>query len=222
MMVSGENSELTSVESVVADLRDRIVRQVYGPGTRLKERELAEEMAVSRAVIRDAFSVLAERKLIVRHANRGAEVAALGVDDINEVYEAREAIEGLIARLAAERAPDGAWDVLKTSFGEPVGDAIASGQLDVYWRFIDEMQAAMILHAGNSVLTELTSLLADRSAVLARRSVFLPGRAQEGLRLHREVIWALADRRGEDAERLKRQNLRDARNRLLKYANYVY
>lgn len=209
-----------SVAAVVAALRGRIVRQAYGPGARLKERDLAEEFQVSRAVIRDAFSILAERQLIIRHLNRGAEVARIGPEEILQIYEAREVIEGLIARLAAERAPAGAWDQLKADFGDPVGDAVAAGNMEIYSDHLDRLQATMIAHAGNPVLTELTNSLADRIAVLARRSIFLPGRAEEGLRMHREVLWALADRRGEDAERFKRQNLREARNGLLKYASY--
>ncbi len=210
-----------TVNQVVAELRDRIVREIYGPGARLKERELAEEFAVSRAVIRDALAILAERSLIIRHANRGAEVASIGPDEIKQIYEAREAIEGLIARLAAERAPGGAWDQLQIDFGEPVGAAVEAGSLDVYAMHLDRLQAEMIAQANNPVLTEITNSLADRIAVLARRSILLPGRAVEGLRGHREVLKALAERRGEDAERLKRQNLRNAREGLLRYASYV-
>jgi DNA-binding GntR family transcriptional regulator len=220
-MDSQTTPAVKTVNQVVAELRDRIVREVYGPGARLKERELAEEFFVSRAVIRDALAILAERSLIIRHANRGAEVASIGPEEIKQIYEAREAIEGLIARLAAERAPGGAWDQLRIDFGDAVGAAVAAGSLDVYAMHLDRFQAAMIAHANNPVLTELTNSLADRIAVLARRSIFLPGRAEEGLRLHREVLRALAERRGEDAERLKRQNLRNAREGLLRYATYV-
>lgn len=211
----------TPLKSTVEILRDRVVRQTYGAGYRLKERDIAEELGVSRAVVRDALSILAERRLIVRHANRGAEVATLGAQEIIEIYEAREAVEGLIAHLAATRAPAGAWDELKVLFDEPIQKSVAEGDLDTYAAYLDQFQAAMIAHAQNQVLSEFTNSLSDRIAVLARRSIFLPGRAQQGLVVHRAVLHALDERRADDAQTLKRQNLRDARNSLLKYANYV-
>jgi DNA-binding GntR family transcriptional regulator len=63
--------------------------------------------------------------------------------------------------------------------------------------------------------------LADRIAVLSRRALYLPGRMKEGLEGHRKILAAMATRRAGDAERLKRENLRAARDSLLAFEDFV-
>ena len=210
-----------SLDSVTAEIGNRIVRRVYLPGQRLIERDLAQEFRVSRAVIREALSLLAERRLITRTLNRGAEVARIGRTEIIEIYEVREAVDGLVARLATERAPDGAWAHLIVMFDRPAGKAIAAHDVEAYSAMLDQLSHCMITHAQNKVLSDLHSALADRIAVLSRRALYLPGRMKEGLEGHRKILAAMATRRAGDAERLKRENLRAARDSLLAFEDFV-
>ncbi|WP_158243189.1 GntR family transcriptional regulator [Acidimangrovimonas sediminis] len=207
--------------TLVEILRDRIVREVFVSGQRLREREIAEEFAVSRAQVREAFSVLTERRLLDRKANVGVTVARLGPEEIAQLYELRGAVEGLAARLAAERAPEGAWDDLLHSFGAPADEMIAAADLEGYGKIVDEAQQRLVRYAANAVLNETMGVLADRSAVLARRSILLPGRTDVGLKMHRELLAALIARDGEAAERIKRANLADACERLVRFAHYL-
>ena len=62
------------LSDVIAELRGRIITQRLAPGSRLRERQLAEDLGVSRAVIRDALSNLAERRLVVRFPGPSGEV----------------------------------------------------------------------------------------------------------------------------------------------------
>jgi DNA-binding GntR family transcriptional regulator len=205
-----------SLDSVTAEIGNRIVGRVYLPGQRLIERDLAQEFRVSRAVIREALSLLAERRLITRTLNRGAEVARIGRTEIIEIYEVREVVDGLVARLATERAPVGAWAHLIVMFDEPAGKAIAAHDVEAYSAMLDQLSHCMITHAQNRVLSDLHSALADRIAVLS-----LPGRMKEGLEGHRKILAAMATRRADDAERLKRENLRAARDSLLAFEDFV-
>jgi DNA-binding GntR family transcriptional regulator len=202
-------------------LRDRVVREIYVSGQRLREREISEELGVSRGQVREAFSLLVERRLLVREANVGVAVARLGPEEILELYELRGAVEGMAARLAAERAPDGTWDDLLREFNTTADRMVASHDMDRYLDLIDRTYLSIVKHARNAVLEETMAQIYDRLAVLARRSVLLPGRAVEGLRLHKQLIAALAARDGEAAERIKRENLRLACETLLRFANYI-
>ena len=67
-------------------LRDRIATQQIPPGSKLRESEVAETFGVSRAVVREAFSVLAERGLIERIPNRGAIVSRLDFEQVREIF----------------------------------------------------------------------------------------------------------------------------------------
>lgn len=85
----------------IADrLRDAILHGLFGPGEQLREVPLARSMGVSRGPVREAMTKLEREGLIVFRRNRGAFVAQLAADDLEEVYTLRLAIE----RLAMQRA----------------------------------------------------------------------------------------------------------------------
>lgn len=93
----------------VADrLRTAILAGHYGPGERLREEALAKATGVSRGPIREALVQLEREGLIVIQRNRGACVAQLSREDLDEVYTLRVAIERLAVERAADRASEAA------------------------------------------------------------------------------------------------------------------
>lgn len=88
------------------ELRARIVGLELPPGTRLIERDLADELNVSRIPLREAMQRLREDGLVVVVPRQGAIVSPFTVDDVRDLFDVRESLEVLAARLAAERADD--------------------------------------------------------------------------------------------------------------------
>ena len=82
-------------EEVAGRVRELITEGALGPGARLNERVLCEQLKVSRTPLREAFKVLAAERLIELHPNRGASVAALSVSDVDHLFELMAALEGL-------------------------------------------------------------------------------------------------------------------------------
>lgn len=76
------------------------------PGTRLLMDELAEQMGISRTPVREALQRLEREGVIRPHGGRGYVVCDVSEDELNQRYEAREAIEGFAARRAAELGGD--------------------------------------------------------------------------------------------------------------------
>jgi DNA-binding GntR family transcriptional regulator len=85
---------------VAERLRAAILGGHFGPGERLREEELARSMGVSRGPVREALVRLEREGLLVIRRNRGAVVAQLSREDLDEVYTLRVTIE----RLAVQRA----------------------------------------------------------------------------------------------------------------------
>jgi DNA-binding GntR family transcriptional regulator len=92
--------------SLVDRFRRDIVNGVYNPRERLVEAELAERYGVKRSTMRAAVLELTSEGLVEREPNRGARVRSLTVEEGIEVAQVRRELEGLCARLAAERATD--------------------------------------------------------------------------------------------------------------------
>ncbi|SNS49686.1 GntR family transcriptional regulator [Rhodococcoides kyotonense] len=100
--------ERKSLREIAYDaIRTRIVDLTLAPGSRLVERDLATELEVSRIPLREAMQQLQQDGLVVLVPRQGAIVSPFTVDDVRDLFDVRESLEVLAARLAAERAdPD--------------------------------------------------------------------------------------------------------------------
>ncbi|MBC9713576.1 GntR family transcriptional regulator [Streptomyces sp. TRM66268-LWL] len=85
-------------------LRRRILDAELKPGARLVERDLAAELAVSRIPLREALRRLEADGLVLLVPHRGALVSPFTPADVRDLFDVRESLESLAARLAAERA----------------------------------------------------------------------------------------------------------------------
>lgn len=92
-----------TVDRIAALLKDQILEGRLVPGQRLISRDLMEELGVSRGPLREAFRRLAADRLVQLIPNRGALVRRLSPDEIVNLFQIREALEGQAARLAAVR-----------------------------------------------------------------------------------------------------------------------
>ena len=92
-------------ELVLEILRTEIIEGRFEPGRRLTERELTEMLGVSRTVLREGLRQLESEGLVSLIPNKGLIVRALTAEEARELYRIRETLEGLGARLFAEK-PD--------------------------------------------------------------------------------------------------------------------
>ncbi len=206
---------------VIAVLRERIAGHTLPPGSRLREQDLASELGVSRARIREAFGALEQRGLIERIPNRGAVVVRIEPRQIYDIYDVRHELEALVARRAAENAPEGAWDDLVARFGAPMEAALEDGDFDHYLDTLEELHRRMAVAADNAILSDMLDLIYDKTRVITRRVIILPGRAEVGLRMHRALLEALADRDAGRAEAVMREIISGARATLEKFQHFV-
>lgn len=86
-----------------AALRDDIIEWRLAPGTVLAEVEQSERLGVSRTPLREALSRLTAEGLTTTAGGRGVVVTDISLEDIDELFELRETLEGKAAALAAER-----------------------------------------------------------------------------------------------------------------------
>lgn len=104
----GVESEESMSQRAYDEIRGRIIRGEFAPGTRLRERDLAEELAISRIPLREALPQLEAHGYITTIPRRGAFVTQLTMRDVEELFDARLGVEVFATRLAAQRAAAGA------------------------------------------------------------------------------------------------------------------
>lgn len=88
------------------ELRRRILATELPPGQRLVERDLAAELEVSRIPLREALRLLEADGLVLQVPHKGALVAPFTPADVRDLFDVRESLEALAARLTAERRDD--------------------------------------------------------------------------------------------------------------------
>lgn len=210
-----------AVADIVQALRERIGRQDIAPGARLGEQELAVEFGVPRTRIREVFGVLESRGLIERIPNRGAVVSRLELEHVFQLYEVRAVLEGMCVRLATRNAPPETWDEFVELFGAPMDGFVKAGDFDSFIVVYERFRRAIVDWARNPVAARMLDSIYEKTNVVIRRIVILPGRAQSGLGEHRAVVAAMRAGDAEGAERLKRMNLHNAQETLRRFQKYV-
>jgi len=210
--------ELVRQESLTSlvqrEIERRIVAGELTPGAKLNEADLAAAMGISRGPVREAFRALEQAGLVQTEKNRGVFVRQVSLEEANEIYEVRAALEAQIGRLAAQRAkpahlermraivkrmhaagrkrdPD-AYFPLNIAFHEVLAEAAANRALAAHYR---------------RVVNELN--LYRREAIQRNLDV-IPVSTRE----HEAVVEAVAQRDAALAERLLYDHVINSRSRL--------
>jgi DNA-binding GntR family transcriptional regulator len=203
----------TIADRVFEELRQAIVEGEIPAGSKISEPEMAGRYGISRGPLREAMRRLESANLVERRPNVGARVITLTNEELLEIYLIREALEGMAARLAAERMSEPAIQELKEllvrhrhEVAREHGQAYfqKEGDMDFHYRIVQG--------TGNR---RLTGILCNDLYHLARmyRCQFGMGsdRALDALKEHELVVEAIADRDGEMAEILMRRHIRASR-----------
>lgn len=97
--------------SAYRQLKHDIIRGCYAPGQKLLMTHLKEHYGASTGPLREALSQLVADRLVVAISQRGYRVAPMSLAELNDIYDARAQLEGLILRLAIERGNDD-WEAM--------------------------------------------------------------------------------------------------------------
>jgi GntR family transcriptional regulator of vanillate catabolism len=100
---SSSESSKSIEDRVTLALREMLMRGEFVPGQKLVEAALADRLGVSRMPVRRALAVLERDGLVTNSPNRGSFVARFTLRQVNDARELRGSLEGLAARLVAER-----------------------------------------------------------------------------------------------------------------------
>lgn len=208
--LSSLNNELRTIADRTHDqLKNDIVIGTLRQGSKIVEEELARQYGISRGPLREALHRLESSNLIVRIPHAGARVVTLSQQMMREIYEVRESLEGLSARLAAQRISDEQIDALWQLLGaheKAIEEADGKiyfqreGNFDFHFRIAEA--------SGNKWLTErLYADLYQLIRMCRHQSAQIPERPGKALAEHRHILEAISQRDAELAEMLMRRHI---------------
>ncbi|NOU52157.1 GntR family transcriptional regulator [Pseudoalteromonas sp. JBTF-M23] len=209
-----QEQAVTSSDKAFFRLRKEIVEGVIPSSTKLSETELSTKYQVSRAVVREAINRLEACNIVERKANVGARVVSLSPEGLIELYQVRESLEGMAARLAAQHMTAQEiteLNALLNSQSDEVKNAELyyqeAGDLDFHYR--------IILGSKNS---HLISMLVNGLYHLVRMYRVQLGmagpRVTSAFDEHKHIVQAISNRDPELAEMLMRRHITYSKNNI--------
>ncbi len=180
---------------VTQRLRLLLVEGQIAPGAKLNERELCEQMKVSRTPLREAIKTLAAEGLVELLPNRGAIAVELGEDDILNTFEVMAGLEGLSGELAAQRITPEELAEIEAMHYE-MKAAYTRRDLSAYYRLNAAIHRAFNAAARNPVLTATYQQVNARLQALRFRSNQDGEKWARAMQEHDRMIEALQKRDG--------------------------
>lgn len=186
--------------SVTDRLREDILGGVYPPGERLVELQLTKRYQVGRAAIRSAIVELDKEGLVTREPNRGATVRKVSVAEAVQIYEARSALEGLLARHAAINATEQDIDQLRSIIIR-MKEAAEQKDPRTYSELNREFHREICRASRHEVTSNLVQTLRNQAEHHPFRLAVVQGRPEDSLPEHEAIVDAIVEKNADAAEK---------------------
>lgn len=213
-MLRVPREETSLRERATQTLRKAILDGHFAPGQKLSERELCEDLDVSRSCVREALQHLQAEGLITIIPHRGPEVTTISAQEVRDIYEVRANLESLAGRNFANNASPEQVLALRaklTELSEPDVAEDRSTMLTVKNQFYD----ILIEGCGNLVAGQMLQQLNNRVTVLRRISMAQPGRFSNTLKELDAIVTAIEHGDGDTAARLCAEHVQKAADNVL-------
>ena len=179
-------------EMVYEELKMQILKGSIIPGTRMMEVELAEEMGVSRTPIREAIRKLEKEGLVTIEPRRGAYASMISTEDMVEILEVRQDLEGLAAYFAADRMTKNQMEELK-QVSNSYNAAVKEGNMEAMIKHDTRFHHIIVESCRNKILVQMIEQLQE--LVLRVRYIYYDNfkRAENMPEEHEAIVAAIAE-----------------------------
>lgn len=202
---------MSRVDAIAEELREDIRTGRLVSGQRLIEADLTERFTISRGPLREALRRLTAEGLVELQHNRGARVRQLTDDEVVALFQVREALEGMAARLAADAVAEGRANPQSLqTIVRRMDRALDQGKIGEY-RVLNQQFHDLLMEMGGN----------DRLSGMARQLQTAVGRVQSATSLdlgaqragqsdHRRIAKAITAADGNAAEKAMRAHIRNS------------
>jgi len=198
---------------VQRELERRILAGELHAGAKLNEATIADMLGVSRGPVREAFRSLEESGLVRLEKNRGVFVRQVSLEEADEIYELRAALDEFAGRRVAQKAR--ATDVRDLrALVERMERAAARDELDAYYRANLKFHDRLIELAGNAKLLATYRRLINELHLYRRASLAQAGALPVSTREHHDIVEKIASGQAAAAGRALYDHVMGSRERM--------
>jgi DNA-binding GntR family transcriptional regulator len=207
----------TLLNAAYEHLRAAILDGSLTPGSRVTVRPLTEQLGLSPTPIKTALAALEREGFLIAVPHRGYFVPEVGTDDLLELYELREALDGIAARRTAG-APD--HDKIAVQLRRLLvkqRKAIEANNLQSYGELDLAFHRLIWEGAGSRRLIPIAENLIAQVRLGNRLSARAPGRLPVAVEEHEAILEAILKGDPRAAEQHIRHHVREAGQALRRY-----
>ena len=201
------------VDEIADRLREMIYAGAYAPGDRLRQEQLAAELQISRTPLREALRMLERDGLLMVSPSRGVQVASVDCAQLLGAYEVREVLDGLAARLAAERCDRELERQLRRQV-ETQQIALRPWNARLWARLDGTFHCTILEHAGNAILLQQLALVRLTAQIFCPHALLDLEHAALALEDHRQIAEHIFAGDGAAAEAAARAHMQRAHTAL--------
>ncbi len=187
-------------------LRDKIVKGVYPPGSRLVERKISAELGLSRTPVREALKLLHADGLIAISRNKGAQVLQYGPQEALALFDVIASLESLAAERLAEHISTETLDQLEELHAQMMTYYKIGNQTD-YFDTNSEIHDFIVENSGNQIIVETHKRLIARARRGRYLAIMEPDRLVEAVSEHEVLMTAMRNKDKDAAAQIWRQHM---------------
>lgn len=198
-------------DAVYAQILEKILDGTLPAGYPLREGDLAARFGVSKTPLRDALVRLQADGLVSIPPYRTAVVVGYSQQDLREIYEVRELIEGACAREAALTISTddlaGLSQLMRDSTACIARGEVLPGREEGLAALIDQFDVIMYAQCRNRRINEMVANIRNHIQRIGRLTTRIPGRMVKSVHEHQAIYEAIVQRDGAAAEAAMRRHI---------------
>lgn len=178
-------------------LKKRLIEGYYPPGERLIEAKVAEEFGISRGPVRESLKMLIQEELLVQKGNM-LHVFHPTLADMIDIYQCRQQLESLAAKLAALHIDQTQLEKLEEII-EATKTAWTQKDIAHVLEFNIQFHEIILTASGNRQLISLTNMIHDKVTYFRNSGMKESVRDGSFIEEHAQILAALKERNGDKA-----------------------
>ena len=198
-------AHLTLRERIVEFIKDAVITGRLKPGERVPESEIAEKFGISRTPIREAFRQLETEGFLTMTPRKGAIVSPITDKDVREFYAIKSLLEGYAAGKACNELTEKDLKKLENINKEMI-NYMDKKNVRMFFKLDNQFHDVFLHACGNEKLCTMTHQIVQQFERFRITALSLPGRMNNSVKQHEDIIDALQRREEGRVAKLVREN----------------
>jgi len=209
-------------DQVYKIIKDKIIWHEIKMGERIIDKKLAEELGVSRSMVRQSLTILVKEELLIMIPRNGFYVKEITRKEIGDIYNIRKILEAYATELAVPKITSGDIAALEEVFRKAKGDL----EKDEVKSFIEtdiELHKLLVNNCGNEHLKKMINENNDKYVFYRIIDLSRLERAKESYFEHYEIFKAVKEKKAKFSAELMAKHIENAKNIILdNFERYTY